>query len=263
MNNETLKYNILVIDDDPLVLEDAALMYKDMIFLGDFDDILGKEADGSVSSAKNTKEAERILQTNFKKDPRLVQLLHVDERMPGELGSGFVDRMRWAYAGRRIGALLVTGYATDVSVAQSREKGVYRYVPKPVTPSIIKPHLDNLVKVIFSREKPRKKELNQPFLFKRISDKDELTAYFRLRYSVYDFMNYIGRSNEQKLDIDAFDFFSLPLGCFAVDPEDHRVKPQIVATLRIVLPEKQEFYANMIEQIERGNEASEKLVRGI
>ena len=37
MNNETLKYNIL--DDDPLVLEDAVLMYKDVIFLGDFDDI--------------------------------------------------------------------------------------------------------------------------------------------------------------------------------------------------------------------------------
>ena len=52
MSNENLKYNILVIDDDPLVLEDAVLMYQDMIFLGDFDDTLGKEAEGSVSAAK-------------------------------------------------------------------------------------------------------------------------------------------------------------------------------------------------------------------
>ena len=93
MTTENLKYNILVIDDDPLVLEDAVLMYQDMIFLGDFDDIVGKDPDGSVSSAKSAKEAERILQANFEEDPKLVQLLHVDERMPEERGSYFVDRM--------------------------------------------------------------------------------------------------------------------------------------------------------------------------
>ena len=52
MNNEEIKYNIPVIDDDPLVLENAVLMYQNMIFLGDFDDIMGKEAEGSVSAAK-------------------------------------------------------------------------------------------------------------------------------------------------------------------------------------------------------------------
>jgi len=195
MNNETLKYNILVIDDDPLVLEDAVLMYKDMIFLGDFDDIMGK-ASSSVSSAKNTKEAERVIQANFDKDPKLVQILHVDERMPEERGSEFVDRMRWAYAGRRIGALLVTGYATDVSVINSRDKGVYRYVSKPVTPALIKPHLDDLVKVIFSKEKPRKREITDTFVFKQITDKDQLLQYFQLRYSVFDFMNYLQQKNK-------------------------------------------------------------------
>ncbi|MBC8178982.1 MAG: hypothetical protein H8E19_16380 [Deltaproteobacteria bacterium] len=190
-NNKSLKYNILVIDDDPLVLEDAVLMYKDMIFLGDFDDILGKGSDGSVSSAKNTREAERVLQENFEKDPKLVQLLHVDERMPEERGSEFVDRMRWVYAGRRIGALLVTGYATDVSVINSREKGVYRYVSKPVTPGIIKPHLSDLVKVIFSREKPKKRPRENPFVFKVVDNKKQFEEYLQLRYAVYDFMNYI------------------------------------------------------------------------
>ena len=185
MTNQNPTYNILVIDDDPLVLEDAVLMYKDMLFLGDFDDILGKDSEGSVSSAKNTKEAEKVLRENFERDPKLVELLHVDERMPEERGSEFVDRMRWAYAGRRIGALLVTGYATDVSVINSREKGVYRYVSKPVTPALIKPHLDDLVKVIFSKEKPRKREITDTFVFKQITDKDQLLQYFQLRYSVF------------------------------------------------------------------------------
>jgi hypothetical protein len=72
--NESLKYNILVIDDDPLVLEDAVLMYQDMIFLGDFDDIFEKGSEGSVTSAKNTKKAEKILQANFERTPKLVYL---------------------------------------------------------------------------------------------------------------------------------------------------------------------------------------------
>ena len=249
MTTENLKYNILVIDDDPLVLEDVVLMYKDMIFLGDFDDILGKGASGSVSAAKNTKEAERALRGNFEKDPKLVQLLHVDERMPEERGSEFVDRMRWAYAGRRIGALLVTGYATDVSVINSREKGVYRYVSKPVTPGIIKPHLDDLVKVIFSKEKPKRREITDTFVFKQITDKEQLRQYFQLRYSVFDFMNYLQQKNERRLDIDKFDPYSIPYGGFVVNGDSSET---IVATIRTITTEVQEPYNQMIQEISGG-----------
>jgi len=248
MNNETLKYNILVIDDDPLVLEDAVLMYKDMIFLGDFDDILGKGASGSVSAAKNTKEAERALQENFEKDPKLVQLLHVDERMPGERGSEFVDRMRWAYAGRRIGALLVTGYATDVSVINSREKGVYRYVSKPVTPALIKPHLEDLVKVIFSREKPKKRPRENPFVFKLIDNKKQFEEYLQLRYAVYDFMNYIPpppKMRDSRLEADKFDKNAIPFGGFEIS----NGKQKLVATSRLILRDEQEPYCTWLNEI--------------
>jgi response regulator RpfG family c-di-GMP phosphodiesterase len=249
MTDQNLKYNILVIDDDLLVLEDAVLMYKDMIFLGDFDDILGKDAEGSVSSAKNTKEAEKILQANFEEHPKLVQVLHVDERMPGERGSEFVDRMRWAYAGRRIGALLVTGYATDVSVINSREKGVYRYVSKPVTPALIKPHLADLVKVIFSKEKPKKREITDTFVFKHITDKEQLVQYFQLRYSVFDFMNYLQQKNDQRLDIDKFDPYSIPYGGFLLNDDGSET---IVASIRTITTELQEPYNQMIREIARG-----------
>ncbi len=249
MNNENLKYNILVIDDDPLVLEDTALMYQDMIFLGDFDDILGKGAEGSVSSSKNTKEAEKILRENFETNPKLVQVLHVDERMPHERGSEFVDRMRWAYAGRRIGALLVTGYATDVSVINSREKGVYRYTSKPVTPGIIKPHLDDLVKVIFSKEKPKKREITDTFVFKQITDREQFEQYFQLRYSVFDFMNYLQQENEHRLDIDKFDPYAVPYGGFVINEDGSET---IVATIRTITTELQEPYNQMIQEIAGG-----------
>ncbi|MDZ7698414.1 MAG: hypothetical protein U5R49_16320 [Deltaproteobacteria bacterium] len=252
MKNQELNYNILVIDDDPLVLEDAVLMYRDMIFLGDFADILGDDAKGSVSSAKNTRDAEKILRDNFEKDPSLVQLLHVDERMPEERGSEFVDRMRWAYAGRRIGALLVTGYATDVSVANSREKGVYRYVSKPVTPALIKPHLDDLVKVIFSKEKPQKREITNTFVFKQITDKEQLIQYFQLRYSVFDFMSYLQQKNDQRLDIDKFDPYSRPYGGFVVNDDGSET---IVTTIRTITTERQEPYDHMIQEIVGGSES--------
>ena len=258
MTTENLKYNILVIDDDPLVLEDAVLMYKDMIFLGDFDDILGKGASGSVSAAKNTKEAERALQENFERVPKLVQLLHVDERMPDERGSEFVDRMRWAYAGRRIGALLVTGYATDVSVVNSRDKGVYRYVSKPVTPALIMPHLNDLTKVIFSKEKPKRREITDTFVFKQITDKKQFEQYFQLRYSVFDFMNYLQQRNEKRLDIDKFDSYSIPYGGFLLNDDGSET---VVASIRIITTELQQPYHRMIQDIVGGGGGMKKLSR--
>jgi len=190
-------------------------MYKDMIFLGDFDDIFGKGSHGSVSSARNTREAEKTLQANFEKDRKLVQLLHVDERMPGERGSEFVGRMRWAYAGKRIGALLVTGYATDISVVNSREKGVYRYLSKPVTPNIVKPAFKGLVRLIFSREKPIQRNPGNPFVFRVLKTKEEIAAAGQLRYSVYDF--HVPHKNPQRFEFDEYDKYSIPLGGFSIE----------------------------------------------
>ncbi|MDZ7698406.1 MAG: response regulator [Deltaproteobacteria bacterium] len=217
MNNPKTAYNILVIDDDPLVLEDASLMYKDMIFLGDFNDIFGVKAVGSVSTAKNTKDAESVLQANFEKDPKLVQLLHVDERMPEERGSEFVDRIRRIYTLQNIGALLVTGYAADVSVLNSREKGVYRYVSKPVTPALIKPHLKDLVEMIKLKDRPNKRTVDDVFLFKMIETEDELLELLQLRFLVWEKLGYIPdefRSEGIKLEIDDYDKYSVHVGGF-------------------------------------------------
>ena len=238
MNNETLKYNILVIDDDPLVLEDAVLMYKDMIFLGDFDDILGKGASGSVSAAKNTKEAERALQENFERNSKLVQLLHVDERMPDERGSEFVDRMRRIYTLQNVGALLVTGYATDVSVLNSREKGVYRYVSKPVTPLLTKPHLKDLIEMIRLKDKPVKKAVDSVFVFKMIESEEQLLELLKLRYLVWDKLGYIPdefRSERTRLEIDDYDKHSVHVGGFLLKNGIEK----LVASARIITLELQ------------------------
>jgi CheY-like chemotaxis protein len=239
MNNENPKYNILVIDDDPLVLEDAVLMYQDMIFLGDFDDIFGKGSEGSVTSAKNTKKAQKILQANFERTPKLVQLLHVDERMPDERGSEFVDRMRQIYTLQNIGALLVTGYATDLSVLNSRKKGVYRYVSKPVTPALIKPHLKDLVEMIRLKDKPVKKAVDNVFVFKIIESEEQLLEQLKLRYLVWDKLGYIPdefRSERTRLEMDDYDKHSVHVGGFLLKNGIEK----LVASARIITLELQE-----------------------
>jgi CheY-like chemotaxis protein len=241
-----MNYDIMVVDDDPIVLEDTTLMYEEMIRFGDFDGIFGKDAHGSVSRATNTKEAEEKLSESFEKQPKLVELLHVDERMPDERGSEFMDRMRWSHAGRRIGALLVTGYATDVSVINSREKGVYRYLSKPVTAELIKPHLDDIIKVIFSKEKPLKKDLVHSFNFRELQKMDDLLDYFRLRYSVFQFMNYLQQKNKQSLDIDKFDPYAIPIGGFIRHDDGTET---LVSTIRVVTDSLQEPYHTLIERI--------------
>ena len=252
-----IKYNILVVDDDPIVLEDSVLMYNEMIRFGDFNGIFGKDSSGTVSAARNSREAEEILKKNIASNPKLIEILHVDERMPDERGSEFVSRMRWIYAGRRIGALLVTGYSTDVSVINSRESGVYRYISKPITPDVIKPHIEDLVKVIFSKEKPRKLEVTDKYIFKQIENKQELLYYFQLRYNVFEFMNYLQQRNDKRLDIDKFDPYSIPFGGFLVNRDGSET---IVATIRIVTPMIQIQYHDLIKSILQNNETSVRLV---
>ncbi|MDZ7698409.1 MAG: hypothetical protein U5R49_16295 [Deltaproteobacteria bacterium] len=251
MERTKYSYNILVIDDDPLVLEDASLMYKDMIFLGDFNDIFGVKAVGSVSTAKNTKDAESVLQANFEKDPKLVQLLHVDERMPEERGSEFVDLMRRIYTLQNIGALLVTGYATDVSVLNSREKGVYRYVSKPVTPALIKPHLKDLVEMIRLKDKPVKRPLNEVFIFKEIKTYDQLVEYHHKRFKIWRKLNYIPPeflSETCELEVDEYDKFSIPLGGFALNDRE-----ELAVCVRIITTSRNKQYSETMAKVLRDN----------
>lgn len=239
----SLGFNILIIDDDQWVLESVQIMYKNMIKSGMLR-VLG-DSPGTVSIAKDTREAETILNENFSNDPNLLQILHVDQRMPKETGSEFVNRIRWKFAGRKIGALLVTAYPKDGGVIQSRESGVYKFISKPFTSVQILPFIHDLVEVILSREKPSKKQMDRSFVCKKIDRKEEFLHYSRLRYAVFDFMNYLQQHNDQWLDFDKFDPFSIPFGVFEqVDGYEN-----IQATLRIITPTYQEPYGKMISRL--------------
>ena len=76
---DDLEFHILAIDDDPLVLSEIELMYKEMLQFNDFDPIFGENSKGYITTVSNTIKGERVLQENFEKNPNLVQILHLDQ----------------------------------------------------------------------------------------------------------------------------------------------------------------------------------------
>lgn len=207
-------FNILVVDDDPVALDDLVLMYEDMVEWGDFSHKV--QGQGSVSWAYDASEAERVIQRNLSEDSELVQILHVDQRMPGEQGSEFVDRMRRTYTDANMGAILVTAYATDVSVQNSREKGVYRYVPKPVTPDVVEAHLTDLLDMIQLKDKPQKQDIEGVYVFRELEGQQELEEAFQKRFQRWDKLGYIPDRwrSRNALEIDEFDRRAIHLGGF-------------------------------------------------
>lgn len=240
-------FNILVVDDDVIALESLKNMYNFMVDMGDFEGILGKGVKGTVSSAPDAKAAEHILNENLSKTPDLVQIMHVDERMPGERGSEFVDRMRRKHTDSNLGALLVTGYSTDVSVLNSRESGVYRYLSKPIDPPQLIPNIKDLVEMILLKDKPVKKEVEGVYIFRPLSGEQEIITYLQKRFEVWRKLNYIPDeflSEKSGLEIDDYDKVSVPLGGFRVDKDN-----ELAILARVITPRMQDKYIRVFSRI--------------
>jgi CheY-like chemotaxis protein len=247
IEDKILNFNILVIDDDLLVLPSLKSIYEFLIEIGEFTKILGDQAIGSVTTAPDTKAAERILLENFEKDPKILQILHVDERIPDERGSEFVDRIRRKNTESNIGALLVTGYSTDVSVLNSRASGVYRYLSKPINPPKLIPNLIDLIEMILLKDRPVKKEVEGVYVFRPITDEEEVKVYLHKRYEVWRKLNYIPDeflSERSKMEIDDYDKVSIPLGGFRLDKNN-----ELAILARLITPHLQENCIRIFKQI--------------
>src|SRR5262249_39750407 len=81
------------------------------------------------------------------------------------------------------------------------------------------------------------------YTLKALTGEAELIDGFRLRYAVYETMNYAREKNRLEIDIDEFDRFSVPLGII-----ENRTG-SLVGYLRIVTTEEQPFYVDKIGRI--------------
>lgn len=82
------------------------------------------------------------------------------------------------------------------------------------------------------------------FIFKELTEENELLQMFALRYFVYRYVNFL-KSNENQLDIDCFDFYSTFLGAFEVINRTKR----LIGTVRIISGDEKSLYIDKIKKI--------------
>lgn len=78
---------------------------------------------------------------------------------------------------------------------------------------------------------------------KELAREEELIASFQLRYEIYSAMNYLHHEYGAGLEIDEFDAYAIPFGVVSMNTGD------LIASLRLVVPERQPYYAQLIARI--------------
>jgi len=87
-------------------------------------------------------------------------------------------------------------------------------------------------------------DYQKKFIFKEITEENELLQMFALRYFVYRYVNFI-EPNENQLDIDCYDFYSTFLGAFEIIGRMKR----LIGTVRIISGDEKSQYAEKIKKI--------------
>ena len=239
------KVNIIIVNDDSFEVGAVRSFYESLLTGNELPGLVGADVQGAVVSVANAMEAENCLERAYDTDPGTIQILHVEDKKIEEGGRDFIHRMRWKFAGRRIGALLTGEDWPSADHLNSKRTGIYRYVAKPLENPLVLSNLEKLFGLIFTLEKPQKKLLNKSFMFSRITEQDDFLDYLRLRYKVFDFMNYLQQKNEEQIDLDKFDPYSIPFGVYLIEEE----KRNLVGTIRVITTRRQQPYSRMIDEI--------------
>jgi predicted GNAT family N-acyltransferase len=119
-------------------------------------------------------------------------------------------------------------------------EGAEQERPSSVPPSSgwqVKPEFSS-----FGRKPPRKSD--EPVLtLKILEDISELMEAYRLRYDVYESLNYLQQKNFSRLEIDEYDWYSIPFGAFSAKTGE------LLGTLRLITDRIQTPYSYKIQRI--------------
>jgi len=108
----TQKTTILIVDDEVRSLESLQRILED---------------DFNILTAKNTIEAEKILQTEW------VQIILCDQRLPGLTGVEFLKLVRHKWP--NIVRMIISGYTDSQDIISAlNDAGIYQYITKPWQP---------------------------------------------------------------------------------------------------------------------------------
>ncbi|MFC1492949.1 hypothetical protein ACFL6O_03245 [candidate division KSB1 bacterium] len=87
-------------------------------------------------------------------------------------------------------------------------------------------------------------EYEKKYIFKELTEENEILQMFALRYIVYRYVNFI-EPNTDQLDIDCYDLYSTFLGAFEVTGPTQR----LIGTLRIISGDKESAHADTLKGI--------------
>lgn len=189
---------------------------------------------GSLSFAEN--EEEMVSQIEKRKSDRPHIILSARDEEKDLL---VLNAVRWKYP--EVGSLLLTNRPLDRGTI--RRYGIYDALSQPVRKDDLVEKVTSLAQAIASKKPPQAREADNTYKVCVITERERLIDYFRLRYDVWELMNYMKpeRRNASRLEIDPYDNYAIPFGCFQGD--------EIVALLRLVTPVKESFFADVIEGI--------------
>ena len=198
-----MRFYFLVVDDDAAV----AVLHRILL-----EHVLNNEnllppynpGDVAIDIADSASKAELLLAKRLSADPDQVVVCLMDQRMAGERGTTFIDRIRLSYAAHSVGALLLSAYGEDVEVQSAREFGFYRFLSKPITSSELKVGIALLLRKLFSRIVPSRKAVEYPYIVRPFRTQEEMKDYLKLRYEIYgpDGLNVLPNRfhNEHKIE---------------------------------------------------------------
>ena len=118
MTEQTYKPTVLVVDDEPQILESIHALLED-----DFEVVVSSDAMEAVELLKNVKNAQ-------------IAVILADQRMPNLTGGEFLAKARELCDATRI---LITGYVDiDALIRAVNDGQIHSYVPKPWEPANLK-----------------------------------------------------------------------------------------------------------------------------
>ncbi len=221
----------------------------------------GSEPYTGMTFAQTAEQVTRVIQNNYQSDPILTQIVVTSYHLTSqaisynggspemiENGADLARFLRACFINHRMGSLILIEDREKDVLKSTRFLGVCEKVQIDEGYLDISEAMRRMILVMISRERREGQKIEHPMIVKRIETIEEFEAYLRLRYMIYDYMNYIPHQTKMgrtKIEVDEFDTNAIPCGAFEITPEGRR----IVATSRVILETRQEPYASWIRDI--------------
>jgi len=234
--DDRFKIHLLAVDDDIGSLEATVEDLEDIaVYDSSFNERYKAER-VEIFSTSSTAELEGKIDSILESDPESIIVGFYDERIPGERGTGFSDRIRRKHPKARYAANLVTAFPNDENVRNSRDFGIFAYIIKSNTEIVdeVALVLDECINHVLLRDEPKAMPLGREVIFEQVKTQEDFELCSRLRFDVYSKDRRLPLENDSGYDITADDKYAHHYWGYWVNGKG---KKEAIATMRAITHE--------------------------